>query len=132
MPLAKFLRLMARAKKFGKGILDAAEPAYVRFKRQVSLKLEEDGTLARFDAIGENADGSFTIVEAKMGGGRLTRNQRKVLEALQAGEKIKAVGANAGEVFGQDKIGKSVTGDLSRNMQLNDSMESVGDVLKKR
>jgi hypothetical protein len=67
-----------------------------------------------------------------MGKGKLSKNQKKVLEALNNGDDIIPVWKKAEQIFGEDAIGKSITKELSKDVNLNGSVQSAAKVIKDR
>ena len=88
--------------------------------------------MARFDGIAKKADGTFEIIEAKMGGGKLTDNQRAVLNALKNNETITAVGENAEKNFGAGSSGTNVLNKLTKSVNLNNVTQTLEEVLTNR
>jgi hypothetical protein len=128
-----FVKLMKKARRFERKILGQIKKSgkYGKVVEQVTLTLK-DGTRARFDGIGKKGGSLYELIEAKMGKGKLSKNQKKVLEALNNGDDIIPVGKKAEQIFGEDAIGKSITKELSKDVNLNGSVQSAAKVIKDR
>ena len=68
----------------------------------------------------------------ELGQGKLTKNQRKVLKALQNDEDIIPVGKKSEEIFGKKAIGKRINEKISHIVDLNNEKKALKTVLKKR
>jgi hypothetical protein len=123
---------MNKAANYETGIIKFAVKSnlFTQVQRRVTLKLK-DGTRAVIDGLAENADGTYTLIEAKMGGGKLSKGQRKVLAAIMNGEEVIGVGKNAKAIL-KNNTGKDISKKINKNMLLNKDSKSVGTVLKER